>query len=298
MCAAQLNALQPNSRIAGRDEARQLQQEFFRRIGTAQELRFVFDHLDGVTFFMKDLEGRFVALGEGPRRRFDHGTEESNLGLTDHDLYPRHIADRIRQDDRVVIESNAPLLNIVELLVNPGSKAVEWYVTNKFPVHDAHGAVIGVMGTVQLYEGGRRKLLEGTRLDTVVEHIRDNPAGSYTVEDLARMAAMSERQLERRFREILGMTPREFITRNRMKLACDSLAHTAKPIVEVALECGFSEQSAFATQFRRAIGISPLKYRQRYLMEAQGRKMDGTDGLSESLKKTSVGIKTRQGTFR
>jgi hypothetical protein len=55
----------------------------------------------------------------------------------------------------VVIESNAPLLNIVELLVNPGSQAVEWYVTNKFPVHDGTGAVIGVMGTVQLYEGGR-----------------------------------------------------------------------------------------------------------------------------------------------
>ncbi|WP_170157104.1 helix-turn-helix domain-containing protein [Roseimicrobium gellanilyticum] len=246
-------------------------------MGSSQELRLVFDHLDGVTFFMKDLMGRFVALGEGPRRRFDHGTEESNLGRTDHDLYPIHIADRIRDDDRVVIESNAPMLNIVELLVNPGNKAVEWYVTNKFPVHDSNGAVIGVMGTVQLYEGGRRKLLEGTRLDDVVEFIRDNPAGSYTVEDLARMAAMSERQLERRFREILGMTPREFITQNRMKLACDSLAHTAKPIVDVALECGFSEQSAFATQFRRAIGISPLKYRQRYLMEAQGRKLDSND---------------------
>jgi transcriptional regulator GlxA family with amidase domain len=167
------------------------------------------------------------------------------------------------------------MLNIVELLVNPGNKAVEWYVTNKFPVHDSEGRVIGVMGTVQLYEGGRRKLLEGTRLDDVVEYIKNHPAGSYTVEDLARKAAMSERQLERRFREILGMTPKEFITQNRMKLACESLAHSAKPIVDVALECGFSEQSAFATQFRRAIGTSPLKYRQRYLMEAQGRKMDG-----------------------
>jgi AraC-like DNA-binding protein len=278
MSAAKLNfPPQQTTSISDRQEARQLQQDFFRRMGTMQELRFVFDHLDGVTFFMKDLEGRFVALGEGPRRKFDHGTEESNLGRTDHDLYPRHIADRIRDDDRVVIESNAPMMNIVELLVNPGSKAVEWYVTNKFPVHDGNGAVIGVMGTVQLYEGGRRKLLEGTRLDTVVEFVRDHPAGSYTMEDLARMAAMSERQLERRFREILGMTPREFITQNRMKLACDSLAHTAKPIVDVALECGFSEQSAFATQFRRAIGISPLKYRQRYLMEAQGRRLDSVD---------------------
>jgi AraC-like DNA-binding protein len=260
--------------IADRAEARQLQKDFFRLMGTAQEMRLVFDHLDGVTFFMKDLRGRFVALGEGPRRRFDHGTEAENLGRIDHDLYPRHIADRIRDDDRAVLESDAPLLNIVELLVNPGSKSVEWYVTNKFPVHDADGKVIGVMGTVQLYEGGRRKLLEGTRLDDVVEHIRNHPAGSYTMADLARMSAMSERQLERRFREILGMTPREFITQNRMKLACEALALTSKPIVDVALECGFSEQSAFATQFRRAIGISPLKYRQRYLMEAHGRRVD------------------------
>ena len=274
MMSVQRKARENAVSIADRGEARRLQQDFFRRMGTGQELRVVFDHLDGVTFFMKDLGGRFVALGEGPRRRFDHGTEHQNLGRTDHDLYPRHIADRIREDDHVVVESDSPLLNIVELLVNPGNKAVEWYVTNKFPVHDGEGRVIGVMGTVQLYEGGRRKLLEGTRLDDVVEFIRNNPAGSYTVEDLARMAAMSERQMERRFRELLGMTPREFITQNRMKLACDSLAHTTKPIVDVALECGFSEQSAFATQFRRAIGISPLKYRQRYLMEAQGRKAD------------------------
>jgi AraC-like DNA-binding protein len=273
--AQEFASLQHQPAIDDRAEARQHQQDFFCQMGTAQELRALMDHLDGVTFFMKDLSGRFVALGEGPRRRFDHGTEEQNLGRTDHDIYPPHIADRIREDDRVVIESNSPMLNIVELLVNPGNKAVEWYVTNKFPVHDSEGRVIGVMGTVQLYEGGRRKLLEGTRLDDVVEYIKNNPAGSYTVEDLARKAAMSERQLERRFREILGMTPKEFITQNRMKLACESLAHTAKPIVDVALECGFSEQSAFATQFRRAIGTSPLKYRQRYLMEAQGRRMDG-----------------------
>ncbi|HSI62339.1 MAG TPA: helix-turn-helix domain-containing protein [Candidatus Saccharimonadia bacterium] len=255
-------------------DARQSQQDFFLRMGHAQEVRFLFNHLDGVTFFMKDLEGRFMAMGEGPKRRFDHGTEEENLGRTDYDLYPKHIADSVREDDLLVMRSDAPVLNIVELLVNPGNKSVEWYVTNKFPVHDQSGHVIGVMGTVQLYDGGRRKLLEGTRLDDVVEHIRKNPAASHSMEELARMAAMSERQLERKFRDILGMPPREFITRNRMKLACDELAHTSKPIVEVALECGFSDQSAFATQFRRAIGVAPLKFRQRYLTESQGRRLD------------------------
>jgi AraC-like DNA-binding protein len=274
MSPSSSQSLESSPRSGALLDARQLQQDFFRRMGPAQEVRFVFNHLDGVTFFMKDREGRFMALGEGPKRRLDHGTEEENLGRTDYDIYPKHIADGVREDDLLVMRSDAPVLNIVELLVNPGNKSVEWYVTNKFPVHDSSGNVIGVMGTVQLYDGGRRKLLEGTRLDDVVEHIRRNPAASHSMEDLARMAAMSERQLERKFRDILGMPPREFITRNRMKVACEALAYSSRPVVEVALECGFSDQSAFATQFRRAIGITPLKFRRRYLSESQGRRVD------------------------
>lgn len=236
-------------------------------MGDRQELRLVLDHLQDVVFFMKDRQHRFVAVGMGQHRGIELGTELGTehelLGRTDADIYPAHVAERIWADDRRVMESDTPLIGIVELLVCP-QRGIDWYVTNKFPVHDREGRVIGVMGTVQTYEGRRRLLLGDVRLDEVIEAVRREPGGRHSIAAMAHAAGMSERQLGRRFRELLGMSPREFILRTRMKLACERLSRTQMQIAEIAAECGFYDQSAFSAQFRRTLGTSPLEYRRRY----------------------------------
>ena len=199
------------------------QAAFFQRMGTQQELRLLFDHMIGVHFFMKDHEGRFMAYGLSEHQCLRLGAHESIIGRTDFDIYPANVAARVRADDRKVMESDRPLLNIVELLVNPALQTIDWYVTNKRPLHDSAGKVIGVMGTAQAYEVRRRLLLSGTKLDEGVEYARQHATENCSVEDLARVACMSTRQLSRKFVEVLGIAPREFLLHTRMKEACGAL---------------------------------------------------------------------------
>jgi AraC-like DNA-binding protein len=44
------------------------------------------------------------------------------------------------------------------------------------------------------------------------------------------------------------------------RAASDRLAQTNEVIVQIALSCGYSDQSAFSRQFKQAVGISPLAY--------------------------------------
>lgn len=224
----------------------------------------LFAGLEGVTFFIKDSEGRFMGFSPSERQGLDFGTEQDLIGLTDHDLYPESVADRIWADDQRVMTTRKPLLNIVELLVNPARNDIGWYVTNKLPVQDSQGRVIGIMGTVQPYEGRRRRLLAGTRLDEVVEQIRQSPAERHSVDDLAKIACMSARQLGRHFQAVLGMSPRDFMMLCRMQMACEQLVQPGRSIGDIAQETGFCDQSAFAYQFRQTIGMAPLEFRRRY----------------------------------
>lgn len=253
----------PESSRQSERSAHEAQKEFFARMAPGA-FTALFAGLEGITFFIKDREGRFMGFSPSTRQGLDFGVEQDILGLTDYDLYPESVADRICADDRKVMKSRQPLLNIVELLVNPARSAIGWHVTNKFPVLDDRNQVIGIMGTVQPYEGRRLRLLAGTRLDEVVERIRQNPAARHNVDDLAKLACMSARQLGRHFQSVLGMSPRDFMMLCRMQTACERLVQPGKSIADIAQETGFCDQSAFACQFRRSIGMAPLEYRRRY----------------------------------
>jgi AraC-like DNA-binding protein len=50
----------------------------------------------------------------------------------------------------------------------------------------------------------------------------------------------------------------------RMKSACERLLQPQQSVAVIAQECGFCDQSAFAYQFRRSVGLAPLEYRKRY----------------------------------
>ena len=49
----------------------------------------------------------------------------------------------------------------------------------------------------------------------------------------------------------------------RIDAACERLSLSGEPIAQIALACGYSDQSAFSRQFKQAVGISPLAYRKK-----------------------------------
>ncbi len=80
---------------------------------------------------------------------------------------------------------------------------------------------------------------------------------------LARHAGVSERTLRRHFRAELGLSPERYIQQARLTKAMQLLTdrQAARTVIEVALEVGYSNHSAFSAAFRRFTGRSPVEFR-------------------------------------
>jgi transcriptional regulator GlxA family with amidase domain len=97
-------------------------------------------------------------------------------------------------------------------------------------------------------------------LDWAVEHLDEQ----LTVEVLARHAAMSPRTFARRFRDVTGTTPHQWLLRQRVLLAQRLLETTSDPVERVAAQCGFSSAAVLREHFARIAGTSPLTYRRAF----------------------------------
>jgi LacI family transcriptional regulator len=98
-------------------------------------------------------------------------------------------------------------------------------------------------------------------LEKALRFIRDQLHRSMSVAELARVAAVSRRVLERKFREVVGQSPLQEIRRLRLARAARLLAETALPVAEIAGRCGFSAVQKLDDAFRREHGLAPRRYR-------------------------------------
>jgi rsbT co-antagonist protein RsbR len=104
-------------------------------------LQAIMDH-SATVIFLKDCEGRYLLVNPC-YEALVHITDEQIRGKTDHDLFPRDVADRVRKNDQLVITTRSPVE--VEEIV-PGDDGDHTYISIKFPILDSAGAVSGVCG--------------------------------------------------------------------------------------------------------------------------------------------------------
>jgi len=84
------------------------------------------------------------------------------------------------------------------------------------------------------------------------------------MKEMAAMAKLSSTQFNARFRELLRMSPSEYIPKLRIEVAQKLLSTSNKSIAETAAEAGFYDQSHFTKRFRRVTGMTPLAYRKQF----------------------------------
>jgi transcriptional regulator GlxA family with amidase domain len=100
----------------------------------------------------------------------------------------------------------------------------------------------------------------GPVLAWMAEHL-DEPM---TVDELAARAAVSPRTFARRFVEVTGTTPIQWLLGQRVLRARALLESTNLPIERIAHECGFSTGAGLRTHFQRLVGASPAGYRRAF----------------------------------
>jgi transcriptional regulator GlxA family with amidase domain len=79
---------------------------------------------------------------------------------------------------------------------------------------------------------------------------------------MAKRAAMSVRNFSRRFRQLFGVTPADFVTRVRVETACRRLEESKLTIEQIATECGFSSAELLRRAFHRTLGSVPSRIRE------------------------------------
>jgi AraC-like DNA-binding protein len=91
--------------------------------------------------------------------------------------------------------------------------------------------------------------------------MHDHPGRQWTVGTLARGAGLSRPAFARKFRELIGQSPLEYLTEWRMTLAARLLRDTDRMLADIAAESGYSSAFAFSKAFKRWRGMSPSRYR-------------------------------------
>ncbi|WP_225122589.1 AraC family transcriptional regulator [Bradyrhizobium sp. BRP22] len=106
------------------------------------------------------------------------------------------------------------------------------------------------------------------RLKRVVEYVAEHLDEKVTLADMAAAARLSRMHFAALFLRATGLTPHQYLLKQRISTAQDMLRTTDKPIVEIALSVGFSTQAHFTTVFKRLVGQTPLKWREGRPAEA------------------------------
>lgn len=110
---------------------------------------------------------------------------------------------------------------------------------------------------------GWLKALTDERLRPALALIHEQPAKSWSLEDLARASSMSRTVFAERFRDIAGTPPVSYLINWRMLLAQRELRSGDTRVGALAFTLGYSSESAFSSAFKRHVGESPLAYRVR-----------------------------------
>ncbi|BCZ85351.1 AraC family transcriptional regulator (plasmid) [Paraburkholderia terrae] len=97
--------------------------------------------------------------------------------------------------------------------------------------------------------------------------LEENVDRPISIDHAAQIAAMSERNFLRRFKNEMGMTPSDYLLQARLGMSCRMLVETRLPIDKIARRCGIGSGGHLAKLFRKHLSTTPTEYRMRH--EAQ-----------------------------
>jgi PAS domain S-box-containing protein len=234
---------------------------FLDQVASPRFCERLFAHLPDVVFCLKDAERRYQAANLAFAARIGLRHPRLLLGKQAEDFFPPHLAEAYRLQDLDVLGSGRELNDQLELVTNRDG-TLGWYLATKVPLHDAAGHVIGLASISRDLGTPREEDLEFAGLRRMVDHIRGHLDEELKPVALAEMAGLSPAQLERRMRKVFHLTTSQFIRQARIGHAVHLLVTTRRPVAEIALDCGYGDQTSFTRQFRATVGLPPAAFRE------------------------------------
>ncbi len=222
--------------------------------------RLFIDVTDGapqVMAALKGLDGRYAYANQGFCDRLGLPREEV-VGRTVEELFAGELARSYARQDQVIRSGGPALKGLLELILRADG-SLGWYLTSKAPLPDDDDACVGI--AVLSIDLRSQMSSSHAGLAAALSAVRSDVARPWRLAELAAIAGLSTKQLQRLCRATLGLSPQQVIQRMRLEEAVRLATTTNETFGHIAAECGFYDQATFTRQFRRVLGMTPGAYR-------------------------------------
>ncbi|MEM7051127.1 MAG: AraC family transcriptional regulator [Acidobacteriota bacterium] len=220
----------------------------------------LFDLMPETVFFIKNDVGQYICVNETLVRRCGKRHKSQLLGRTPSEIFGGELGRSYEAQDREVLRSGRQLLGRLELHVyQPRRKG--WCLTHKLPLRGKDGSVIGLVGVSRDLAAPDLKDWDFGQFAAALATAKEQLDKPPSVRELAVSASLSVYQLDRRMKRIFGLSTGQWLLKTRIEHACQELVDSHRPIAQIALDCGYADQSAFTRQFRRTTGRTPSDFR-------------------------------------
>lgn len=171
-----------------------------------------------------------------------------------HDLVQRSFGDR----DPLLFHLGSMLVPVLEDVHRAGSAFVE-YVALAFYEH-----IVATYGSTRVTErqiGGLAPWQIRRACDFIEAELHSDPS----IARLSKECNLSQSYFTRAFRKSVGMAPHQWILKQRILRAKELLLSSEHSIAEIAVQCGFVDQSHLGRVFSREFSMSPAKWRRLFV---------------------------------
>jgi PAS domain S-box-containing protein len=226
----------------------------------ASLLESLFDEMPDVAFFIKDSNGRYVAVNASLVERHGLQSKSQVLGKRPCDICPGDFGQIPSQQDEMVLRTGLPIHDHLELQWHTPNQPC-WCLTTKLPILGDAGSVTGIIGISRDIRAPIKAQEIPAVLVNVLEHFERHLADPITPMMLAKSAGLSSLRFARLMKRLFGLTPSQYIAKHRITAASVLLMETNHSVSEIAQTCGYYDHSAFTRAFRKLTGISPTSFR-------------------------------------
>ena len=229
---------------------------------TTETVDRIFRVIPDIVYCVKDVERVYRSVNPAFAERLGLKSETQVIGRRAEELFPESLAEVYRKQDEAVLQGGGEVVDRLELITNRDG-SLGWYLASKFPLTDEAGEVTGLVSISRDLQSPSVGDLKMAGLRKVVDWVHDHLDEEIKVPDLAKIAGMNGSQLERRMKRIFKLSVGQYVRKLRVDRAAVLLRDTDLGIAEIALQCGYSEQSSLTRQFKAAVGCPPGEFRRR-----------------------------------
>ena len=164
--------------------------EFFAHLAEPFTGEVLFDRLPDLVFFVKNQHGQYVVVNQTLVERCGRRDKSELLGRRADEIFPAPLGESYRAQDETVLRHGTAILDQLELhfYANGGRG---WCLTNKLPLHNKKGQVIGLVGISRDLQSANERGEDYAAVARAVQHLQNNFGETLRVKDLAAQTGLS-----------------------------------------------------------------------------------------------------------